>query len=89
MALCVSVIEPDRWGAGKRLPKCLEYLSRYGIHAKALLPDLQSMRAFIAEGERGTPLSENLQVLDKAIAAITASTASPDLVELAEFTTRL
>ena len=44
MPLCVSVIEPNRWGGGKRLPKCLECLVRYGTHAREVLPQLREIR---------------------------------------------
>jgi len=88
MPLCVSVIEPDRWGQGKRLPKCLEYLGRYGAHAKAVLPQLRELRREFAKTERGKEPSENMKLLDKSIAAIEASTASPTVVDLKEFKTR-
>jgi hypothetical protein len=78
--LCVSVIEPNRWGGGKRLPKCLECLARYGVHAKAVLPQLQAMRRNLGKQDG----SANL--LDKAMAEIAASTASPTLLDLKEFT---
>jgi len=86
IALCVSVIEPDRWGFGKRLPKCLEYLARYGVHAKEVLPQLEEMRRNLAKTERGKAPAETQQLLDKAIAGITASTVSPTLVDLKNFT---
>ena len=85
MALCVSVMEPDRWGFGKRLPRCLEYLARYGVHAKEVLPQLEEMRRNLAKTERGKALGETQQLLDKTIAGITASTASPTLVDLKDF----
>jgi hypothetical protein len=82
MPLCVSVIEPNRWGGGKRLPKCLEYLARYGVHAKAVLPQLKKMRRNTGKlGDRAT-------LIDKTIAEIEASTASPTLVDLKEFMAR-
>jgi hypothetical protein len=86
MPLCVSVIEPNRWGAGKRLPKCLECLGRYGVHAKAVLPQLREMRRNLVKTERGNEQSERVQLLDKGIAGIEASTASPTLLDLKEFT---
>jgi hypothetical protein len=86
MALCVSVIEPDRWGAGNRLPKCLEYLARYGIHAKAFLPKLQEMRRDMVQGDRKKEESDQVKLLDKTLAEIAASQASPRLLDLKEFT---
>ncbi len=85
LPLCVSVIELDRWGAGNRLPRCLEYLSRYGTHAKAYLPQLRELRDGALKIARGNAKHEQVQLLDKAIAALEASTGSPDLVELQAF----
>lgn len=89
MALCVSVIEMDRWGAGKRAPKCLEYLARYGSHAKELLPMLQAMRQSLSASERGKGPSEDAQALDKAIAGIGAASATPTLVNLKDYVSHL
>ena len=80
LPLCIYVIEPDRWGMGKRLPKCLECLARYGTHAKEYLPQLKKMRAGLAK-----PQLEHAAVLDKAIAEIEASKDSPTLVDVKDF----
>ena len=85
MPLCVSVIEPSRWGSGKRLPKCLECLARYGVHAKEFLPQLQEMRKELIGTERGKEPSENVKLFDKAISAITSSPTSPTVLDLNEF----
>ncbi len=85
MPLCVSVIEPDRWGGGKRMPKCLECLSRYGAQAKEVLPQLREMRKKLAQTRRGNKPNETVALLDKSIAAIEASTASPKVVDMKEF----
>ena len=79
MPLCVAVIEPHRWGGGKRLPKCLECLARYGVHAKEVLPQLKAMR------QNPGLLGGSAPVIDKAIAEIEASTAAPTLVDLKAF----
>jgi len=88
MKLCVEVIEPDRWGLGQRLPRCLDSLARYGGHARELMPELQEIRRTIAAGHRGNRPNENLVRLDKAIAAIEASQEMPRLVSRADFTPR-
>ena len=80
MPLCVALIEFNRWGGGKRLPKCLECLGRYGVHAKVVLPQLREMRRRLGNQDG------NAMLLDKSIADIEASTASPTLVDLKEFT---
>jgi len=74
-----------RWGGGKRMPKCLECLGRYGIHAKEVLPQLQEMRRKLVQTERGKGPSESVKLLDKSIAEIEASTASPTVLDLKEF----
>jgi len=85
MPLCVSVIEPNRWGAWGRLGKCLECLGRYGVHAKAALPELREMRRNLSE----TRLQDkNAGQLDKTIAEIEAATDSPTLLNLKDFKTR-
>lgn len=84
MSLCMSVIEPARWGAGKRIPKCLEYISRYGNHAREFLPQLQKMRQQMSSAKNGGD-TESVQVLDKAIAKITSDNASPTMVDMKDF----
>jgi hypothetical protein len=82
MTLCVTVMEPGRWGAGKRVGPCSEYLQRYGAHAKAVLPQLRGIRAQLADAAgRG----EQVEQMDKCIAAIECSTATPTVLSLAEF----
>ena len=73
MALCVSTIE---WRWGNEYQKRLEYLLRYGAHAKEVLPQLRKKR----------PNSENeAKIIDKYIADIEASTNAPPLVSLQYF----
>ena len=74
------MIEPGRWGNKRRLSVCLEYLRRYGVHAKEVLPQLREMRR-----DMGEP-SERTALLDKGIADIEASKDSPKLVALKDFT---
>ncbi len=85
LPLCVALIEPGRWGAGKRLPKCLEYLARYGAHAREILPQLQDVRGQWVQGGRGKENREQVQLLDKAVAAIQASKATPTLLNMKDF----
>ncbi len=85
MALCVTVAEPARWGAGDRVKRCLDYLPRYGTHAKAVLPQLREMRAALLAH---APHAKHAALVEKTIADIEASTATPELVGLAEFKAR-
>jgi hypothetical protein len=66
MTLCVELIEPERWGLANRLPRCLEYLTRYGRDAAPLVPRLREIR----DAVRKKP--EQVAALDKAIAKIEA-----------------
>jgi hypothetical protein len=85
MPLCVSVIEPGRWGMGNRLAPCLNDLGRYGVHAKSLLPHLQSLRQQLAATRHQM---QHVATVDKAIAAIEAATAAPTLLSIEEFKAR-
>jgi hypothetical protein len=85
LALCVSVMEPARWGAGSRVKSCLEYLPRYGTHAKAVLPQLREIRAQLVAAAGKKAKSEHVDQLDTCIAAIEASTDTPMVVSVAEF----
>jgi HEAT repeat protein len=85
MELCVAVIEPDRWGAGKRLGRCCGLLTRYGTHAKAVLPQLRDIRGkFVAK--RASPA--DIKAIDDCIAAIESSTNTPTLVSIKDFGSR-
>ncbi len=86
MSLCVSVMEPDRWGEKDRTKNCLAYLQRYGAHAKKLLPKLREARAYLANVKKVS--ADHLKQFDQAVAAIESSTATPTLVSVAEFKVR-
>jgi hypothetical protein len=79
MPLCVEVIDAGRWGLGRRMPKCLEYLARYGNHAKEVLPQLKELRK-----QFGKP-DDNSAMLDRTIAEIENSTKNPPLIGLEDF----
>ena len=86
MALCVSVMEPDRWGEKNRTKDCLTYLARYGANAKPLLPELQKARTYLATVKKVS--ADHLALFDKLMADIESSTATPTLVSLADFKAR-
>ena len=81
MPLCVSVMEMDRWGEGRRLPVCLKCLQRYGVHAKAVLPQLRDAFAHAPSGM----VREHKNTFDKGVADIEATTEAPTLVSLKDF----
>jgi len=86
LTLCVTVIEPARWGLSQRVNKCAEYLPRYGTLARAVLPQLREIRAQLAAA--GKAKSEQTVQMDKCIAAIESSTTTPTLVSIADFKAR-
>ncbi len=79
MPLCIVVIDRSRWGLGRRMPKCLEYLSRYGAHAKEVLPQLRKIRAEYQKPDKDSEL------LDQTINGIESSTKTPTLIGLEDF----
>lgn len=83
MTLCVSILEPERWGEKNRAKGCLSALLRYGAHAKALLPKLQEARTYLVKVKKVS--ADNLAEFDKEVAAIESSTATPTLVSLKDF----
>jgi hypothetical protein len=88
MGLCVAVIEPDRWGTRKRMPQCLEYVVRYGVHAKAVVPQLEELRRTVLQIKEGKEQAEQVKMLDDCIAKIAASSDSPTILDLQDFTRR-
>jgi hypothetical protein len=82
MSLCISVMEPGRWGAGNRIPKCLDYLGRYGTHARAMLPQLRRARADLLNF---APHAQHAALVEKTISSIEASKALPTMLDLKEF----
>ena len=77
MLVCVSMSAP-KWGS--QLVKSMEYLKRYGVHAKEVLPQLQEMR-----GKYAANAKTELALIDKTMADIEASTQAPQLVSLKDF----
>jgi HEAT repeat protein len=83
MDLCVDLIEPERWGLKNRLPRCLDYLVRYGDRARPLEPRLREIRsAMIRKDPRKGEKSEHVVALDKALARLASAPASATPVPL-------
>ena len=88
MPLCISVIEPDRWGSGRRIPRCLEYLTRYGSGAREVLPQLRDLRRTLVGDDPRREQNEHVKNLDRTIATIEAGTTSPTVISVKEFRSR-
>ncbi len=46
--LCVTLCEPNRWGAARRIEPCLKALESYGAAAKPQLPALRKLETALA-----------------------------------------
>ena len=79
MPLCIEVIEPSRWGLGRRVAPCLQSLSRYGAHAKEFIPQLKEIRATYKKPDKDSAL------LDQTIQAIETSTSTPPIISVNDF----
>ncbi len=73
MDLCVSTIEP-RWG--NNFQGRLNYLKRYGVHAKEVIPQLKQKAAEDKYWEKP---------IEKIISEIEVSTETPTLISLKDF----
>ena len=82
LPLCVSVIEPTRWGQGRRLKKCIECLGRYGTHVESVYPELQKVRQYYASKQK---VSQEVMKLFDDLAAEVKSAKTPTLVSVSEF----
>lgn len=86
MAMCVELMEPNRWGQGDRIPRCAEYLARYGANAKPFIPQLQDIRRTVAQRDRKNAEKNHVVIaLDKAIAKIDSDQKPPSLLSLKDF----
>lgn len=73
MELSLQLVELDRWGSGKRAPRCFEIIGMYGAAAKPLLPKLQEMeKALVAQSKgKSESLVDQLRALIKSIDSAT------------------
>ena len=79
MQLSIDLVELDRWGSGKRMPKCLTALQRYGSAAKGLIPQLEQFKQHFAKKRRLSDKNKsNLKILNETIRII-ADTPPPKL----------
>ncbi|MEI7899117.1 MAG: HEAT repeat domain-containing protein [bacterium] len=85
MQLCVDVMEPDRWGFGHRVDKCLACLGRYGGNARDLVPALRKMREALGKPKKKGEEDPNALAIDKVIADIQTDKNPPRLQTAAEF----
>jgi hypothetical protein len=81
MELSLQLIEPDRWGSGKRAPQCFNIIGMYGAAAKPLLPKLQELEKAMMAQAKGKP-DPNVDQLRGLIKTIETSTGTVELRSL-------
>ena len=86
IAACVKYSrEQNPWDSQERTPELMKILLTYGTHAKAVIPDLTKLGDYFEKDEKDFPkklmLVKAKSVRD-TIAAIEASTDTPELVRL-------
>lgn len=80
LPLCIELIEPDRWGSGNRIPKCLKALQAYGAAAKPLLPKLKPLQAKMESKKRKSDKDkQQLNLLNETLWIIEKSGEVPEL----------
>jgi len=78
--LCVTLCDPGRWGAAKRIGPCLKALETYGAAAKSQLPELHQLEAMLAKPKVNA--AEQVGAVQHAIASIEAATDTTPLQSL-------
>ncbi|OYV06787.1 MAG: acetylesterase [Verrucomicrobiales bacterium VVV1] len=81
MELSLQLIEPDRWGSGKRAPQCFNIIGMYGAAAKPLVPKLQELEKTMMAQAKGKP-DPSLDQLRTLIKSIESSTGTVELRSL-------
>jgi len=79
MALCLDLIELDRWGLGNRLPKCLATLQTYGGAAKPLLPRLRELETALLAKKKPQGPQPEIELVRKTISLIESDANPPAL----------
>ncbi len=86
ISACVKYTrEQNPWDSQKRTPELMKILLTYGAHAKPVIPELTKLADYFAKDEKDFPKSLMLvkaKSVRDTIAAIEASTETPELVRL-------
>ena len=86
LSACVKYTrDQNPWASEKRTPELMKILLSYGTHAKSVIPELTRIGDYFAKDEKDFP--KNLMLVKaksvrETIAAIEASTDSPELIRL-------
>ncbi len=86
ISACVKyALDQNQWWSEGRTPEIMEILLTYGTHAKAVIPELTKIAHFFEKEEKDFPPALMLvkaTCVRETIAAIEASTDSPELIRL-------
>jgi len=77
--LCVDVMDIGRWGAGNRIPRCLNILTKYGRAAKS---EILRLKEIIKQLEGGRQAKQSAPVVEQITKAIEKIESSKDRVRL-------
>ena len=86
ISACVKYArEQNPWASQKRTPELMTILLTYGTHAKSVIPELTRLADYFEKEEKDFPKELMLmkaRCVRETIAAIEASTDSPELIRL-------
>ena len=84
MALCIEVMEIDKWGKRKRIDRCLKILGEYGAAAKPMLPRLRQLEKDLLDHPKARNLQPQIDQVRSLIKRIESATATVELRCLVE-----
>ncbi|MEJ6581947.1 MAG: DUF6288 domain-containing protein [Akkermansiaceae bacterium] len=79
MALCLEVMEIDKWGKRDRIGKCLKTLEQYGGAAKPVLPQLRQFQKDLEAHREAKGLKDLIDQLKDLIKTIESSKETIEL----------
>ncbi len=82
MALCLDIMDIERWGKASRIEQCLKTLAKYGGAAKPLLPRLHQLEKDLSAHSEAKGLQPKIDQLRKLISDIEGATEAPELIDL-------
>ena len=83
--LCTDLIEPDRWGWGKRITPCLDALESYGSAAESQLPKLTPVyEKLTAKPKKSDKDKQWIKRIDQLKKNIKADKSKPELRSLSK-----
>jgi hypothetical protein len=82
MALCLDVMDIERWGKKNRISRCLNALAAYGGAAKPLLPRMRQMEQDLVKHREAKAMQPMIEQLRTLIRKTETSTDTTELIGL-------